>query len=125
VTVPGVGIDIITLRRMRDALERSGKPFIDRAFTPGEQERAASRPDPIAFYAMTFAAKEAIAKAFGIGLDGIELTDIEIRDGPNGEPIPVLRGRLGELMSERAACISVSVTYDGDHAVAVALLSGR
>ena len=35
----GLGVDIITISRMRDILETSGKVFMDKVFTPYEQER--------------------------------------------------------------------------------------
>ena len=120
-----VGVDIITLRRMRDALETSGTTFLDKAFTPAEQARAATHPDRVACYAMTFAAKEAIFKTFGIGRERFELTDIEIGEGPNGDPVAVLLGRVAEIASQRGCRVSVSLSCDGDHALAVALLSGR
>jgi phosphopantetheinyl transferase (holo-ACP synthase) len=41
--VLGVGVDIITLSRMKDALETSGKVFLDKVFTPWEQKKTRSR----------------------------------------------------------------------------------
>jgi phosphopantetheinyl transferase (holo-ACP synthase) len=42
----GLGVDIInTLSRMKDVLETGGKVFMDRVFTPWEQERAEAHPD--------------------------------------------------------------------------------
>jgi phosphopantetheine--protein transferase-like protein len=121
----GLGVDIITLSRMRDVLETGGKAFMDKAFTPYELERAEKHPDRVAYLAMTFAAKEAIFKTFGIGWEtGVQFMEIEIRDGEHGEPIPVLTGRFAELASERGAShVLLSLSYDGDYAVAVATLS--
>jgi phosphopantetheine--protein transferase-like protein len=74
---------------------------------------------------MTFAAKEAIFKTFGIGWEtGVQFKEIEVREGEHGEPIPVLTGRFAELVSERGASqVLLSLSYDGDYAVAVATLS--
>ena len=121
----GVGVDIITLSRMRDILETSGKVFMDKVFTPWEQGRAETHPDRIAYLAMTFAAKEAIFKTFGIGWEtGVQFKEIEVQEGERGEPIPVLTGRFAELASERdASRVLLSLSYDGDYAVAVATLS--
>lgn len=122
----GVGVDIIAISRMRDALETTGKVFMDKVFTPWEQQRAKAHPDTVAYVAMTFAAKEAIFKTFGIGWHfGVQMTEIEVRDGEYGEPIPVLTGRFAELAAERGVSrVLLSLSYDGDYAVAVAVLSG-
>jgi phosphopantetheine--protein transferase-like protein len=121
----GLGVDIIAISRMRDILETSGRVFVNKVFTAYEQERSETRPDRIAYLAMTFAAKEAIFKTFGIGWEtGVQFREIEVRDGEWGEPIPVLTGRFLELASERGASrVLLSLSYDGDYAVAVAQLS--
>ncbi len=121
----GLGVDIITISRMRDVLDTGGKVFLDKVFTSWEQERAETHPDRVAYLAMTFAAKEAIFKTFGIGWKtGVQLKEIEVRDGEHGEPIPVLTGKFAELASERdVERVLLSLSYDGDYAVAVAALS--
>jgi holo-[acyl-carrier protein] synthase len=121
----GLGVDIISISRMRSVLETGGKVFMDKVFTPWEQERAETHPDRVAYLAMTFAAKEAIFKTFGIDWDtGVQFKEIEVRDGEYGEPIPVLTGRFAELASGRdVSRVLLSLSYDGDYAVAVAALS--
>jgi phosphopantetheine--protein transferase-like protein len=121
----GIGVDIITLSRMKDVLETGGKAFMNKVYTPWEQQRAETHPDRVAYLAMTFAAKEAVFKTFGIGWEtGVQFKEIEVRDGEHGEPIPVLTGRFAELASERnASRVLLSLSYDGDYAVAVAALS--
>jgi phosphopantetheine--protein transferase-like protein len=76
----GIGVDIIKISRIRDAVENSGKVFLDEVFTEWEQKRAQSHHDSAAYLAMTFAGKEAIFKCFGIGWEtGVRLREIEIR----------------------------------------------
>jgi len=123
--VIGVGVDIILLSRINKSISTSGKVFLDKVFTPYEQERADSHPSSLAYLAMTFAAKEAIFKTFGIGWNtGVKFTEIEVQDGKYGEPIPILSGRFAEIASERnVSTICLSLSYDGDYAVGVASLS--
>jgi holo-[acyl-carrier protein] synthase len=123
----GLGVDIITLSRMRDLLETSGKEFLGKVFTPWEQERAENHPNPVAYLAMTFAAKEAIFKTFGISWAlGVQFKEIEIRDGENGEPVPVFTGKFAELASEREVShVLISISHDGNYAIGVAILAGR
>ncbi|RJR34473.1 MAG: holo-[acyl-carrier-protein] synthase [Desulfobacteraceae bacterium] len=120
----GLGVDIIAISRMRDILETSGKAFMNKVLTPYERERSEKHPDTVAYVAMTFAAKEAIFKTFSIGWEsGVQLKEIEVRDGEWGEPIPVLTGRFGEVASERGVSrVLLSLSYDGDYAIAVASL---
>ncbi len=122
--VLGVGVDIISISRMKDAVETGGKAFLNKTFTAQEQQQAETHSNPTAYFAMTFAAKEAIFKTFGIGWEsGVQLTEISVTQGKHGEPIPVLTGRFAELASQRgAAKVLLSLSYDGDYAVAVAIL---
>ena len=122
----GVGVDIIAINRIRDALETTGKVFMNKVLTPWERKRAETHPDTVAYVAMIFAAKEAIFKTFGIGWHfGVQMTEIEVQEGKHGEPIPVLKGRFAELAAERGVSrVLLSLSYDGDYTVAVAALSG-
>ena len=122
----GVGVDIIAVSRMRDILEISGRVFIEKVFTPYEQQRAQTHPDRAAYLAMTFAAKEAIFKIFGIGWEtGVQFREIEVRDGEHGEPVPLLMGKFASLAEERGGSrVLLSLSYDGDYAIAAAILSG-
>jgi holo-[acyl-carrier protein] synthase len=121
----GVGVDIIAISRMKTILETSGSSFMRKVFTPWEQQRAETHPDKVAYAAMTFAAKEAIFKTFGIGWHyGVKFNEIEVQEGKFGEPLPVLSGRFAEIAAERGVSkVLLSLSYDGDYAIAVATLS--
>ena len=121
----GVGVDIITITRMKNILETSGNSFLNKVFTPWERQRLETHPDKVAYAAMVFAAKEAIFKTFGIGWHfGVQFSEIEVRDGKFGEPEPVLSGRFAEIAAERGVTrVLLSLSDDGDYAIAVAALS--
>ncbi len=120
----GIGVDIIKISRIKQAVENSGKVFLDEVYTEWEQQRAKSHSDPIAYFAMTFAAKEAIFKCFSIGWEtGVKLTEIEITDGKSGEPIPFLRGKFAKLAGERGVTkVLLSLSYDTEYAIGTASL---
>ncbi len=122
--VLGVGIDIISISRVKDAVETAGKAFLDKVFTAQEQQQAERHPNPVSYLAVTFAGKEAIFKTFAIDWEtGVQLTEIDIRNGESGEPIPLLTGKFAELASQRGATkVLLSLSYDGEYAVAVAVL---
>ncbi len=121
----GVGVDIVAISTMRDALAKNDTAFTGRVFTEWEQERSRNHPDRTAYLAMTFAAKEAVFKTFGIGWDsGVQFKEIEVRDGKWGEPIPHLTGKFDEIARERGVSrVLLSQSYDGDYAIAVATLT--
>jgi holo-[acyl-carrier protein] synthase len=126
VMVLGVGVDIVSISRVKDAVETAGKVFLDKVFTAQEQQRAETHADPVAYLAMVFAGKEAIFKTFALSWEtGVQLTEIEVKHGEFGEPTPILAGKFAELASQRGAAeVLLSLSYDGDYAVAVATLVG-
>ena len=66
----GHGIDLVSIPRIRDILERQGEHFRARVFTPVERAYCERMQDPAPHFAARFAAKEAFAKALGLGLAG-------------------------------------------------------
>jgi holo-[acyl-carrier protein] synthase len=60
----GVGVDVVSIERLRRALERT-PGIAERVFTDDERATAYSRGSPEASLAARFAAKEACRKAIG------------------------------------------------------------
>ena len=87
----GTGIDLVDINRIERLLETSGEAFIKRVFTQGEQATAEGRKERAATYAKRFAAKEACAKALGMGIgEGAAFLDIEVVNDAHGAPLLVL-----------------------------------
>ena len=120
----GVGIDILSTQSIQESLQNSGENFLKKAFTDWEINRAKEDPMPVAYYSKLFSAKEAIFKLFQAEKgSGVLLTEIEIRDGKFGEPVPHLTGRMRRIMNAHGGRqILLNVSYEGDFAVAVAIL---
>lgn len=120
----GTGIDIIDVDRVVGAMERFGDRFLRRILLPGEINYCSTHRRPGPHIAARFAAKEAIAKAFGTGV-GAQLgwQDMEIVRRPSGEPFVVLHGKAVELLSSRGGRhVLVSLTHTEHYAAAVAVL---
>ena len=66
--VVGVGIDQIEVSRIRDSVKRHGNAFLNKVFTPEEQNSCMERADPVPCLAARFAVKEAVSKALGTGI---------------------------------------------------------
>lgn len=73
----GIGIDLVSVARIRAALERHGDRFQMRVFTEQERADCLGRAEPALHFAARFCAKEAAYKAMG-GLDGCRWTDFEV-----------------------------------------------
>lgn len=84
----GLGNDIIEIERIRRAYERYGSIFLKKVFQPVESSYCFQNPNPFPSLAVRFAAKEAVAKAFRVGI-GPELNwkSVTIYTGSRGEPL--------------------------------------
>jgi holo-[acyl-carrier protein] synthase len=113
-----LGLDVIRVERIREALERFGDRFVRRVLTPAEARYVRGRPET---FAGRWAAKEAVSKVLGLGVRGIGWRDIEIERLPTGQPSVRLHGRAAtradQLGVERVA---VSITHEREYALAVA-----
>ncbi len=90
----GHGIDIVETSRIARLVHEHAQRFLDRCFTPLEQEYCRRNPKRyIEHLAGRFAAKEAVLKVLGTGWSGgIAWTDIEILPEPSGQPKVTLAG---------------------------------
>lgn len=81
------GVDISSVRRMQQAIERHGKRFIQRIFTPAEAAYCETKRMKYEHYAARFAAKEAAMKAFEVRRENrYRFREIEVRRAPTGKP---------------------------------------
>jgi len=125
--VLGLGLDLVDVDRLRSVLERTGDRFARRVFTAAEQAYCKAKADPAVFYAARFAAKEAVAKAFGTGIGAaIGWLDIEVvRDGA-GAPGIFLSGNGRLLAAQRGVRrVLLSLTHAGGMAAASVVLVGE
>lgn len=119
----GIGTDIIEIERIELAISRSGQQFLDRVFTPAEQEYCGGK---VHCLAGRFAAKEAVLKALGTGLRGLRWTNIEVLPNYLGKPEVKLSERALELAeSLDISKILVSISHDRGRAVAFAVAVGK
>src|SRR6185437_5117085 len=113
-----LGIDIVRVARIRDALARFGARFSRRVLTDAERRYVRLRPET---FAGRWAAKEAVSKVLGLGVRGIGWREIEIERLPTGQPSVKLHGRAAaraeQLGMER---IALSISHESDYAVAIA-----
>ena len=123
----GVGTDIVRVSRMADSLERHGEKFARRILTDHEFEGFNQSVKPAHYLARRFAAKEAIAKAMGIGFTrGLSLRHVGVTHDAEGKPIIEFFGRGSELCDEFGIGKSyISLADEDDHAVAFVTLLNK
>lgn len=119
--MPGLGVDVVDIARMRRALERTPR-MKERVFSEGERWYAEQKSMPEVHYALRFAAKEAVWKALGTGFSGYKFSELEIDRDEKGRPIAVLSGATKAYAeSIGVSSIELSLSYTKSTAVASAL----
>lgn len=125
--VKGIGVDLVQIPRMRRVVERWQDRFLRRVFTDAELAYCRKRRDPVPHLAARFAAKEAALKALGIGLRlGVSWRELEVRRERGQAPVLLLSGKslkIGQALGGRR--LLVSLTHDGDYALAQCVLVGE
>ena len=122
----GVGIDIIEIGRIRDSHQRFGDRFIERIMIPAEIDYCLKHKDPAPSLAAHFAAKEAISKAFGIGITAEpSWRDMEAAHRDTGAPYLILHGKGKELLEARGGSnVHLSLSNTTHQANAMAFIEG-
>jgi len=122
--IVGTGVDTAEVARIRASVERFGRRFLERIYTPSEiayVERKANRYER---YAVRFAAKEAGMKAIGTGWKrGVTFRDFEVANLPGGKPTLRLHGRAAEIArSIGAGAVHLSMTHTAEIGTAFVIL---
>ena len=119
-----IGNDIIEIERIRHFVLRHKEGCIGRVFTEKEWSYCWSKTNPFPSFAVRFAAKEAVAKAFGTGIGkALKWTSIEILVDSLGCPFVQL-DTLGQKLAQEHSIksISISLSHCKTYALATACL---
>ena len=127
----GIGTDILDIARIERTFGRHGIRFAKRCFSSVEQKECARRVDvraQTAYLARRFAAKEAVVKALGTGVQaGVFLRDIRVENNAQGAPFVTLSGgaarRLADLTPPgHHTRIHLSLSDEQDRALAFVVI---
>jgi holo-[acyl-carrier protein] synthase len=109
--IKGIGIDIVEIERVKEAVDKYGRAFLNKIFTARElkycrRNRAFKYPE----LAVRFAAKEAYSKAIGTGIagfgrqrNGLNWKSVEIIKSASGKPFLAINKKI-----DRRAQVSLS-----------------
>ncbi|MBM2827317.1 MAG: acpS, partial [Dehalococcoidia bacterium] len=111
-----VGVDIVEIQRIEEAIARWGDRFLHRVYTEREIRFCRGRVPELA---ARFAAKEAVMKALGTGVRGVGWRDIEVLPMRGGKPMVFLHGRAQKRSDSLGLDeMAISLTHSKDFAIA-------
>ena len=119
----GVGTDIVEVDRIRKAFSRRPENFRRKILAAEEIEKTPVTRE-IEYLAKRFAAKEAISKVLGTGMQfGVSFGDILIlTDLETGQPLVELKGHAKQQASLKGINrILISISDEKDYAIAFAV----
>lgn len=120
----GVGCDCCEIERFRSVMSRMGQPLLDRLFTPLEIAYCQRHKDPSVHFAGRFAAKEALAKALGLGIgSALSWHDMEISNDSRGRPVVTWSPRIHKQWKQTTTHLSIS--HSRTIAIAYAVIEGN
>ena len=122
--IVGTGIDIAEVHRIAATIERFGRRFLERVFTPDEIRYCESKVNKAERFAGRFAAKEAAMKAIGTGWSrGVTWRDVEVTRAPGGRPSVAFHNKAAEFFNKLGAVrAQLSITHTDQLAMAQVIL---
>ena len=119
----GLGVDLCNINRMKKAVRSDY--FVRRVFRPEEITYADGKGNELAraaSYASAFAAREAFSKASGISMYKIAFSQSFCLERSAGGPSILISDELDADFAEGRKRTLVSLSHDGDYAVAVVIV---
>jgi len=122
--IVGSGVDLCEVHRIKNAIARYGRRFIERIYTDREIAYAESKANLYERFAARFAAKEAGMKAIGTGWHGgVRWRDFEVINLPSGRPTLQFHGKADEYAQRLGVQnVSLSITHTSVQAMAIVIL---
>lgn len=118
--IKGIGTDLIEIKRVAKAFQK--QRFQTGCYTQHELSEINNNHTKAAG---NFAVKEAVSKAFGTGVCGFELNEIEVLRDELGKPYVILYGKALALANRLGIHIwHVSITNTKDNALAFVVGEG-
>lgn len=118
----GIGVDIVDIERIKEIYLKYDRKFAKKILSDNEIKNFDLSKNKISFLAKRFAAKEAIGKAFGIGImNGYLLKNISVDNDEYGKPIAKLNKKK-EFEKYIDKTIYLTISDEKKFAIANALI---
>ena len=124
----GTGIDIVENYRLKEILLKKKSNFKKKIFTINEVAYCEKKSNSISCYSKRFAAKEAFAKALGIGFrKNINFKDIEVVNNTYGKPYISINKKIADkiktLFKVKKFNILLSISDEKKYSIASVIIS--
>ena len=124
----GTGIDIVENYRLKEILLKKKSNFKKKIFTINEVAYCEKKSNSISCYSKRFAAKEAFAKALGIGFrKNINFKDIEVVNNAYGKPYIFINKKIANkiktLFKVKKFNILLSISDEKKYSIASVIIS--
>jgi holo-[acyl-carrier protein] synthase len=122
----GSGIDLVQIDRIQNIITKWNLHFLNKVYTSNEIIYCEHKNNyRFQSYAGYFAAKEALTKAIGTGMQSIKWKEIEIRKDALGKPFIYLSGQAKTIAVKRMISnINLSISHTGKLAIAQVIIEG-
>lgn len=123
----GIGVDIVSVKRVADVYNKYPDTFAKRILSESELIEFQKARNKGAFLAKRFAAKEAVSKALGTGMtQGLCFARISVDHEPGGRPVIRLQTDSVADFRTKDLQIHLSISDECDYAIAyVMIMSGK
>lgn len=123
-TIAGIGVDIVEISRIKNAVSRWKESFLKKVFTENEINYSQAKKFSYQHLAARFAAKEAVLKAIGdSSIQHINWCEVEILNDDFGKPVVHLSGQAKKIKEKKKiSSILISLSHARNFAVANAIL---
>jgi hydroxyethylthiazole kinase-like uncharacterized protein yjeF len=121
--IVGLGIDLCSVARMKRAIQSDH--FVERVFHPSEIKYAFSKAAPAVHLAGSFAAREAFCKASSVTMYSAAFGGVWV-ERTDSAPLLKINDKVSSIIPPHKQGVPhLSITHDGDYAVAVVVIEGN
>ena len=123
--IHGIGTDIISNNRIKKSLKN--KKFLRRVYTSEEIKIGNKIKNNFMYYSKRFAAKEAFAKALGVGFrNNINFNSVSILNDNKGKPYikynKSLEKKIQNLIKKKKINVQLSISDEKDYSLAFVII---
>ena len=124
----GTGIDIVENYRLKEILLKKKSNFKKKIFTINEVAYCEKKSNSINCYSKRFAAKEAFAKALGVGFrENINFKDIEVVNNAYGKPYVSINKKIANkiktLFKVKKFNVLLTISDEKKYSIASVIIS--
>ena len=121
--IVGTGTDVVSIPQVRRLKDKYGNKFLNRVFTPSEKKYCRQYSKQSQHFAARFAAKEATAKALGVGFGrALDWKDIVVYQDELGKPLVRFRNEVAKKIKDNGYKCHISLAHNRDMASAISIL---